>query len=70
MDLELTDEPAAALVTELLDIVENGRYPFSPHIRTLREILHMIRPEPEREALLPMRHYEPPTNGRCRERRD
>jgi hypothetical protein len=39
MNLELDDEQAAALIQELHDIVENDRYPFSPRIRMLREIL-------------------------------
>ena len=40
MTLELTDEQAAALIHELHEIVDNDRYPFSPRIRTLREILN------------------------------
>jgi hypothetical protein len=60
MNLQLSDEQAAALEKELRDIVENDRYPFSPRIRTLRDILHMIRPEPAREPLPAIRHYEPP----------
>jgi hypothetical protein len=39
MNLDLTHEESAALTKELHDIVENDRYPFSPRIRTLREIL-------------------------------
>jgi hypothetical protein len=62
----LSDEQAAALERELHDIVENDRYPFSPRIRTLREILHMIRPEPARESLPTIRHYEPPRAKRRR----
>jgi hypothetical protein len=68
MNLELADEQAAALERELHDIVENDRYPFSPRICTLREILHMIRPEPAREPLPPIRRYEPPSKGRYRKR--
>jgi hypothetical protein len=74
MNLELTDAQAAALEKELREIVENDYYPFSPRIRILREILHMIRPEPltsgqrgggaastpVREPLPPLRYYEPP----------
>jgi hypothetical protein len=51
MNLELSDEEAAALTQELHDIVENDRYPFSPRIRTLRAILAELRPEPVREPL-------------------
>jgi hypothetical protein len=38
MNLELSDEQAAAVEKELRTIVENDRYPFSPRVRTLREI--------------------------------
>ena len=46
MNLELTDEQAAALERELTAIIEGDRYPLSPRIQTLREIRNMIRPEP------------------------
>lgn len=79
MNLQLSDEQAAALDKELHDIVENDPYPFSPRIGTL--IPHIIRPEPltsghrcegaaftpVQEPLRPMRHYEPPSKGRYRE---
>jgi hypothetical protein len=39
VNIELDDEQAAALIKELHDVVENSRYPFSPRIRMLREIL-------------------------------
>ena len=69
MHLELTDEQAGALVRELSLIVQNDRYPLSPRIVALREILDMLRPEPARPApLLPRRHYEPPSKGRYRRR--
>jgi hypothetical protein len=35
MNLDLTDDEAAALTQELHDIVENDRYPFSPRIRVI-----------------------------------
>jgi hypothetical protein len=38
MQLDLTDEEAAALLRELNSIIENDRYPLSPRIRTLRSI--------------------------------
>jgi hypothetical protein len=60
MHLDLSDDEAAALTQELHDIVENDRYPFSPHIRTLRGILAKLRPEPIREPLPPRRVYAPP----------
>jgi hypothetical protein len=63
MNLELTDEQTEALLRELFQIIGNDRYPFSPLIRTLTEIRVKIRPEPEREPLPPLRHYEPPSRG-------
>jgi hypothetical protein len=68
VNLDLTDEEAAALVRELHDIVENDRYPFSPRIRILRELLNKLRPEPVREPLSEPRHYEPPRGRRYRRR--
>jgi hypothetical protein len=69
MNLELSNEQTAVLEKELRDIVENDRYPLSPRILTLKEILNKIRPEPVREPLPPLRHYEPPSKGRYRRRR-
>ena len=60
MHLDLSDEETAALIRELHDIVESDRYPFSPPIRTLREILGKLRPEPGREPLPPTKVYAPP----------
>ena len=60
MHLDLTEEETAALTQELHSIVENDRSPFSPRIRTLREILQKLRPEPVREPLPPPKVYAPP----------
>ena len=49
---------------ELRNLIQNDRYPLSPRIVPLREILGLLRPEPEREPLPPLRHYEPPSKGR------
>ena len=49
MYLELTDEQAGALIRELRNIVQKDRYPLSPRIVALKEILGQLRPEPERE---------------------
>jgi hypothetical protein len=68
MHLDLTDEETAALTRELHEIVENDRYPFSPRIRTLRAILHKLRPEPVREPLPPPKVYAPLLKGRYRRR--
>ena len=39
MQLDLTDGEAAALLNLLVDTIEADRYPMSPRIRLLREIL-------------------------------
>jgi hypothetical protein len=69
MNLELSDDEAAALIRELHDIVESDRYPFSPRIRTLRGVLDKLRPEPVREPLPPQKVYAPPRFDRGRRRR-
>jgi hypothetical protein len=60
MNLDLSDDEAAALAQELHDIVESARYPFSPRIRTLRAILAKLRSEPVREPLPPPKVYAQP----------
>jgi hypothetical protein len=65
MHLDLSDEKTAALTQELHDIVESDRYPFSPHIRTLRAILAKLRPEPLREPLPPPAVAERRTELEC-----
>jgi hypothetical protein len=68
MNLELTDEEAAALERELTAIIDGDRYPLSPRIQMLRQIRNMIRPEPVREPLPESKRYEPPRGGRYRRR--
>jgi hypothetical protein len=53
MNLELTDEQAAALLKELDNIIDGDRYFMSQRIRTLKGIPAKIRPEPERAPLPP-----------------
>jgi hypothetical protein len=62
--LELNDIQTEVLIRELSSIVQNDRYPLSPRIVALKEILGKLRPEPEREPLPLRRHYEPPSKGR------
>jgi hypothetical protein len=70
MNLELNDVQTEVLIRELHSIIQNDRYPLSPRIRVLNEILGMMRPEPARPAPLPpRRHYEPPSKGRYGRRR-
>jgi hypothetical protein len=68
MILELSDQQAALLERKLTAIIDDDRYPLSPRIQTLREIRNMIRPEPKREPLPPLKRYEPPRGGRYRRR--
>jgi hypothetical protein len=69
MNLDPNDVQTEALIHELGGIIQNDRYPLSPRIVALKEILGQLRPEPEREPLPPRRHYEPPSKGRYGRRR-
>ena len=69
MDLELTDEEAAALLRELDGIIDGDHYFLSTRIKTLKAIRAKIRPEPLREPLPPPpKPYEPP-RATARQRR-
>jgi hypothetical protein len=52
MQLDLTDEEAAALLRELNNIIENDRYPLSPRIRMLRGIRAKLPGARHRNRLL------------------
>ena len=69
MNLELTDEPTEALIQGLRKLIDDDRYPLSPRLAALREILATLKPEPERQRPVPPRHYEPPSKGRFSRRR-
>jgi hypothetical protein len=68
MMLDLTNEETDALARLLSRTIDDDRYPLSPRIQILKDILGKIRPEPPREPLPPPKHYEPPraTAGRRR----
>jgi hypothetical protein len=68
MTLDLTDEETAALIRELDDLIANDRYFLSPRVQTLKTVLAKLRPEPGREPLPPLKHYEPPRIGARRRR--
>jgi hypothetical protein len=51
MHLDLTD--AEALAQELGGTIDDARYPFSPRVTILREVLGQLRPETVREPLPP-----------------
>jgi hypothetical protein len=64
MTFELTGVQSKAFTRELSQIPSRAdRYPLTPRIVALKEILGQLRPEPEREPLPPRRHYEPPSRG-------
>jgi hypothetical protein len=50
-------------------MIDDDRYPLSPRIRTLKGVLAKIKPEPVREPLPPLKHYDPPRFIRGRRRR-
>jgi hypothetical protein len=67
MNLELTEEEAAALLRELNDIIDGDRYFLSLRIKTLKAIRAKIRPEPVCEPLPPPpKRYAPPRAKRPR----
>jgi hypothetical protein len=68
MHLDLSDDETAALLRELDNIIDNGRFPLSPRILTLKAIRAKLRPEPAREPPPAPKHYEPPRVGRRRRR--
>ena len=64
-NLELNDVQTKALIRELGEIIRNHRYLSQPRIVVLREILVMLRPEPDRPVPLPpLRNWEPPSTRR------
>jgi hypothetical protein len=69
MVLELTEEETAALLRELDGIIADDRYFLSPRITNLKAIRTKLRPEPVREPLAPMKHYELPRAKAGRRRR-
>jgi hypothetical protein len=70
MNLDLNDAQTEVLTRELHSIIQNDRYPLSPRIVALKEILALLQPEPARAAAAPPpRIYAPPTKGRWRPRR-
>jgi hypothetical protein len=70
MNLDLNDVQAEVLTRELHTIIQNDRYPLSPRVVALKEILGQLRPEPEREpARCQQQHYEPPSKGQIPETR-
>jgi hypothetical protein len=69
MKMDLSDDQAVVLIKELDGIIDRDRFPFSHRIRTLKEILGRLRPEPVREPLPPPKHYAPPRAALAKRRR-
>jgi hypothetical protein len=67
--LDLDDTEADALVSLLRRTIDDDRYPLSPRIRVLKEILAKLRPQPVCAPLPPPpKVYAPPTRGRFKRR--
>ena len=67
MTPDLNDEETASLSRLLSQTIDSDRYPLSPRVQTLKDILAKIRPEPVREPLPPRKVYAPPrAKGRRR----
>jgi hypothetical protein len=67
MMLDLKQEETGALAKLLSRTIDDDRYPLSPRIQNLKDILAKIRPEPVREPLPPPKVYAPPrAKGRRR----
>jgi hypothetical protein len=69
MMLDLSDQKTDALAGRLCRTIDDDRYPLSPRVQILKAILATIQPEPTREPLPPVKHYEPPRATTARRRR-
>jgi hypothetical protein len=70
MALDLSDEQKLALVALLTRGIANDRYPTSPRVRILRDILAKVDPKPPAQPLAPNAHGPPEeTRTRAQHRR-
>jgi hypothetical protein len=70
MNPDLSDADITVLADLLKRTIDDARYPFSPRVTRLREVLAKLKPEPARPAASPPpRIYAPPSRGRDRRRR-
>jgi hypothetical protein len=69
MNLELSDADITILVDLLKRTIDDARYPLSPRVTKLREILVKLRPEPVREPMALRKVYAPPRATATRRRR-
>jgi hypothetical protein len=66
MNPDLSDADITVLADLLKRTIDDARYPFSPRVTKLREVLAKLRPEPAREPLPPPKVYAPPRAERPR----
>jgi hypothetical protein len=67
--LPLSTDEKTALVAALKRLVDGDRYPLSPRVRTLEEILRRLEPpKPTPAPLPPRKHYEPPRQSPAQRR--
>jgi hypothetical protein len=70
MNLDLSDDEAAALAQYLKRAIDSDRYPLSPRLAPLKAILAKLRPEPVREPAPPPKVYAPPRATAAKRHRD
>ena len=69
-NLELNDVRTQALSRKLDEVIRNDRYFLSPRIVALKEILSMLRPEPDRPGAAAATQLRAASKGRYRRRGD
>jgi hypothetical protein len=69
MQPDLSDADITILANLLKSTIDNARYPLSPRVTKLREILAKLRPEPPREPLPPPKVYASARASAARRRR-
>ena len=69
MKLQLSDEQTELLARELRELIDSDRFFLSRRVRTLQAILNLIRPQPVRPTVTPVKTYQPPRGGKYAKRR-
>jgi len=69
MKLQLSDEQTELLARELRELIDSDRFFLSRRVRTLQAILNLIRPQPVRPTVPPVKTYQPPRGGKYARRR-
>ena len=64
MQIDLTDEEAAALIPPLNTAIDGDRFPLSPRVQTWQGIRTELRHEPARPAAAPEPTVYAPSKGR------